>query len=131
MTKEKVRVSRLAQKIGEGIRVKRKIMGLSQADLGNSIGITYQQVQKYENGQSNVNLEMLSKICNTLNVNVSEFLITLDNVVQDNEKEIQHQKLIGKMTDQFLKVNDPKIKKDIISLLETLAVNKPSDGSGD
>lgn len=53
------------QKMGQIIRAKRKQFGLSQRDIAQQLGITHQQVQKYETGKTGVslyNLEKISKI---------------------------------------------------------------------
>jgi len=64
--------------VGKRIRVYRKRAGLSQTHLGDALNLTFQQVQKYENGINRVapsRLEVIARVCN---VPVSAFLPSLD-----------------------------------------------------
>lgn len=56
--------------IGSRIRMYRKALGLSQSDLAKEIGITFQQVQKYESGANRVAASRLWDISDALNVSV-------------------------------------------------------------
>ncbi len=52
--------------VGKRIRMRRMMAGLSQGDLGNALGITFQQVQKYENGANRVTASKLQAAANFL-----------------------------------------------------------------
>jgi transcriptional regulator with XRE-family HTH domain len=60
--------------IGARIRLRRSARGLSQEKLGEALGLSYQQVQKYEKGQHRVSASRLSQIAGVLGVSVSYFL---------------------------------------------------------
>jgi transcriptional regulator with XRE-family HTH domain len=60
--------------IGKRIRSLRKARGLSQSDLAAPLDITFQQIQKYENGANRVSASMMVGICKTLNVTPMDFL---------------------------------------------------------
>lgn len=59
--------------VGQRIQMLRKSKCLSQTALGSSIGVTFQQVQKYENGSNRVGASRLSEIARVLDVPVSAF----------------------------------------------------------
>ena len=59
--------------IGSRIRLRRMIMGMSQAQLGAAVGIAFQQVQKYERGVNRVSASRLYDLALTLGVPVSFF----------------------------------------------------------
>jgi len=59
--------------IGQRIRLARKIAKLSQAQLGERIGVTYQQVQKYENGTDRVSASRLFQIASEVGVPANYF----------------------------------------------------------
>jgi transcriptional regulator with XRE-family HTH domain len=59
--------------IGRLIRAQRLLCGLSQTDLANAIGVTFQQLQKYEKGVNRVGSGRLSRIADKLKVPVSFF----------------------------------------------------------
>ncbi len=59
--------------VGARIRLRRTLVGLSQMELGERIGLTFQQVQKYERGINRVSASMLHRITGVLDVPVSFF----------------------------------------------------------
>ena len=59
--------------IGMKIRDRRKELGLSQERLAEAIGITYQQLQRYENGRSYLNTDRLQAISSALDVSLTYF----------------------------------------------------------
>lgn len=60
--------------VGAKVRVARKIAGISQSDLGAAIGVTYQQVQKYENGTDRMSVGRLAHIAQILGQPIAFFL---------------------------------------------------------
>ena len=54
------------KKIGSVIRMQRVKLGLSQSDLGSALGVTFQQIQKYENGTNAVASTRISDLCRAL-----------------------------------------------------------------
>ena len=60
MTRNRDRL--IDKKIGSVIRMQRVKLRVSQSDLGNSLGVTFQQIQKYENG-GNAVASLLSQLC--------------------------------------------------------------------
>lgn len=62
--------------VGSRIRLRRNMLGLSQEKLGENLGITFQQIQKYEKGTNRVGASRLQAISAILNVPVSFFLKT-------------------------------------------------------
>jgi transcriptional regulator with XRE-family HTH domain len=59
--------------IGRLIRNQRRKLRLSQTDLAEQIGVTFQQVQKYENGKNRISIGRLNRIAEALNVPVTFF----------------------------------------------------------
>jgi transcriptional regulator with XRE-family HTH domain len=59
--------------VGRRIRIQRTLRGISQTDLGQKIGVTFQQVQKYEKGANRVGASRLTRIAKVLGVPVSTF----------------------------------------------------------
>lgn len=64
---------RVANTIGDRIKYLRRSFGLSQANLGESLGVTFQQIQKYESGRSRIAADKLQRIAQALNVDVNYF----------------------------------------------------------
>lgn len=59
--------------IGAAIRKRRKTLGLSQEQLAEKVGVSYQQVQRYENGSSTLNVENVQRIAGALGIPVTAF----------------------------------------------------------
>lgn len=59
--------------VGARIRLARKMRGRSQQGLAEAIGVTFQQVQKYESGANRVSASMLARIAAHLDVAITEF----------------------------------------------------------
>ncbi len=59
--------------VGSRVRVRRLGLGMSQTTLGQAIGVTFQQVQKYENGANRVGASNLYKMAKALGVDVGFF----------------------------------------------------------
>lgn len=59
--------------VGRRIRVQRMARGISQTELGEKIGVTFQQVQKYEKGTNRVGASRLTKVAKVLGVSIGTF----------------------------------------------------------
>ena len=62
--------------IGAAVKIRRKELGYSQEWLAEFLGVSYQQVQRYENGTSMINVETIQKIAEALSVPVTFFFTT-------------------------------------------------------
>ena len=60
--------------VGSRVRLRRTMMGMSQEKLGDSLGITFQQIQKYEKGTNRMGASRLQNIAVVLNTPVAFFL---------------------------------------------------------
>lgn len=60
--------------VGERVRLLRKQRVISQSELGESIGVSFQQIQKYERGSNRISISMLSRIASTLGTSVADLV---------------------------------------------------------
>lgn len=114
----------LYKTIGSKIKIKRVECGLTQADLGKKLGLTFQQVQKYEMAKNKVGIDKLYKISNILNTDIYYFLDeNASSKIADELETIKEQDkiIIIKMIKNFIKLND-KLKMKIIDLVKELSV---------
>src|SRR2546429_9774933 len=72
--------------VGQRIRVRRMAQGMSQTELGNLLGVTFQQVQKYEKGVNRVGAGRLVRIGEALDVPVSFFFGGTDAGSEDTPR---------------------------------------------
>ncbi|CAN5226124.1 helix-turn-helix transcriptional regulator [soil metagenome] len=68
--------------VGQKIRDRRKALGLSQDRLAQTLGLTFQQVQKYERGANRVSASKLFEICRTLGLRIGDLFDGLSPDVQ-------------------------------------------------
>jgi transcriptional regulator with XRE-family HTH domain len=59
--------------VGSRVRMRRLMLGMSQGTLGDGLGITFQQVQKYEKGINRISASRLQEMCRILQVSVPFF----------------------------------------------------------
>ena len=71
-------------KIGEKIRTLRHMNGMNQTDLGKKIGVTFQQIQKYEKGYNKIVASKLYNLASKMNVEISYFFEDMDKTKESN-----------------------------------------------
>lgn len=74
---DKDQLKEIDQHIGRRIRHLRKNYGLSQNDFGQYLGVSFQQIQKYENGTNRCPVSRLYALCQILEVDIQYFLLEL------------------------------------------------------
>ncbi|EEQ97042.1 MULTISPECIES: helix-turn-helix domain-containing protein [Brucella/Ochrobactrum group] len=119
--------------VGSRIRLRRNMLGLSQEKLGENLGITFQQIQKYEKGTNRVGASRLQAISAILNVPVSFFFEDAPGssnqagFAEDNEATYVVDFLNSnegvQLTRAFTKISDPKVRRKIIDLVKSLAAD--------
>ena len=73
--------------VGSRVRVRRQLLGMSQTQLGEALGVTFQQVQKYERGTNRVGASRLYKISEVLDVPIAFFFDGLARPNRDDAAE--------------------------------------------
>ncbi len=61
------------QHVGKRLRDRRKLLGLTQQQLAEMLGVTFQQLQKYETGATRIGSSRLFDLCNALDVEANHF----------------------------------------------------------
>lgn len=115
----------LNKKTGERIRSLRRIMGLTQAELAGKINVSYQQLQKYERGQNNINLNMLSSISEALGHDINSLIDTSTSdqpstIGTDALETSQGQRASAKLLKKIEKL-DPDVRRSLSKLVDMLA----------
>jgi transcriptional regulator with XRE-family HTH domain len=109
--------------IGSLIRIMRKAAGLSQMGLAERVGISYQQIQKYEKGVSEISVSRLSQIAHALNIPLSRF-------VPDEERMMVSEAVspYGALSDNeiellklFRKIRDKKLRDGFLIAIKSIA----------
>ena len=108
----------LDAQLGERIRHRRRELGLSQSALGGKLGITFQQIQKYENGTNRVSATMLVKLSDALATPVTELLQQPDPTAAPVDPKSQAADLLA----SFAKIQSADLRAAILTLVAGLSV---------
>src|SRR5579863_10458076 len=102
--------------VGQRIRQRRTLLGMSQERLGEAIGLTFQQVQKYERGANRVGASRLFDLARVLDVPVSFFFDEMpDNVSKLSPRQIGSDGGGGEIDDPA--EADPLTKRETLELV--------------
>ncbi len=121
--------------VGNRLRMQRILLNMSQEKLGEALGITFQQVQKYEKGINRISASRLQQISQILNVPPSFFFqnATGKSTGGDETKGVSDisasQYIVDSLSTSeglnlnraFARISEPKIRKRIVDLVTTIA----------
>jgi len=100
-----------SKEIGEKIRLLRKHAGLSQERLAELVGVSFQQIQKYESGSTMLNTDKLQRVANALKVPASAFFD--ENTYEKPPLSDREKKLIKALRS----LDDEDIQEGLVKLL--------------
>ena len=104
--------------LGARIRTARLVARMSQGALGEAVGISFQQVQKYEKGGDRVAASTLQGIAAALGVHPGSFF---DEVMPASDDSIADVRAIVKLGQRIQRVRDPVVMKRLLALADVLA----------
>jgi transcriptional regulator with XRE-family HTH domain len=109
--------------VGTRIRALRVSRGLSQSDLAEQIGVTFQQVQKYEKGANRVGASRLSQIADVLGVAVGELFEQSRQRSSDADSPFKLLVEPGavRVLKAYVQTTDPRLRRAIVNLIEGIA----------
>ena len=119
--------------VGTRVRQRRTLLAMSQTKLGDAVGLTFQQIQKYEHGGNRISASALFKIAAALSVDVSYFFEGAPGVQpKPNASGPLHRSFSSpsdplaspmaiKMVHGFLRIADRDLQKDLYRLVKRLA----------
>ncbi len=120
--------------VGSRVRMRRMMLGMSQEKLGDALGLTFQQVQKYEKGTNRIGASRLQQISNILQVPVAFFFEGAPNSPiagrNDGFAEAPSPAYVSDflatsdglaLTKSFMRIEDAKLRRRIVDLVEQIA----------
>jgi transcriptional regulator with XRE-family HTH domain len=128
--------------VGSRIRLRRTLLGISQERLAEAIGLTFQQVQKYERGMNRVSSSRLVDLANALDVTIQYFFEDMAAgvgaqtpsalmkagkwpAIADNEGNLLSRRETLEFVRAYYKIKDPAVRKRLAELTKVIA--KSSD----
>jgi len=127
--------------VGARVRLRRMLLGMSQEKLGESLGLTFQQVQKYEKGVNRIGASRLFDLAQVLGVPVQFFYDELSSTAAESgfatgfaerPAESYVVDFLGsrdglELNKAFVRITDPKVRRSVIDLVRSLAGQPPSN----
>ena len=124
--------------VGRRVRLRRKELGISQERLAEGLGLTFQQVQKYERGANRVSASKLYEMARVLRVSIGYFFEGLDDPaspIGDNYasaynsviEEMLSEPNGPQLAEAFLSIRRRSIRKGLADLAREIAANDTQD----
>jgi transcriptional regulator with XRE-family HTH domain len=107
--------------VGSRIRKFRKGRGMSQGELGEKLGVTFQQVQKYENGKNRVSASRLQMISTALDVPVEQLFTDSAGTSRTSPKPVAFDPQALRFAEAFTRLNDKALRNSILDMVEAMA----------
>ena len=126
--------------VGSRMRLRRMLVGMSQERLGELLGLTFQQVQKYEKGVNRIGAGRLFEVSRILDVPIDYFYEDVNSQITGHAPGFSEEPESAPVMDfvaspeglqlsvAFLRIRDPKVRKRVLDLVKSLA--EESEGNG-
>ena len=125
--------------VGGRVRMRRLMLDMSQSDLGNALGLTFQQVQKYEKGRNRIGASQLKHISQILQVPVPFFfegapapfvILNADKGMTDAASPAHVSEFVAtseglELAKAFMCIEDRSLRRAIVRLVEEIAPEIP------
>ncbi|WP_321393300.1 helix-turn-helix transcriptional regulator [Emcibacter sp.] len=117
--------------VGSRVRLRRTLLGMSQEKLGKALGLTFQQIQKYERGANRIGSSRLFQLSQILDVPVSFFFDDMsaevasgqgskDKDAQTFEVDQMSRRETLELVRAYYKISDPAVRKKAFELVKAL-----------
>jgi transcriptional regulator with XRE-family HTH domain len=129
--------------VGTRVRLRRMLLGMSQEKLGECLGLTFQQIQKYEKGVNRIGASRLYELAKVLSVSVNFFYeeipgaegvgVVQPGLADGKGQESYIAEFLGsreglELNRAFLRIQDPKVRRSVIDLVRSLAGDDQAAG---
>jgi len=124
--------------VGNRVRIRRMLIGMSQERPGELLGLTFQQVQKYEKGVNRIGAGRLFDVSRILGVPIDYFyegvsaqLAGQEGFAEESTPPVMEFVSSGEglqLSLAFMKIKDPKVRKRVLDLVKSLADEEEAAG---
>jgi transcriptional regulator with XRE-family HTH domain len=120
--------------VGGRVRMRRKMLGLSQEKLGEMLGITFQQIQKYEKGTNRVGASRLQAMAQALDVPIAYFFPDSTAAQAGGMQEESANFMMDfvstaeglELSRAFMSIPSAKVRRKVVELVRALAEANPN-----
>lgn len=132
--------------VGSRVRLRRTLLGMSQERLGEALGLTFQQIQKYERGVNRIGASRLFDLSRVLDVPISFFFDDMPDTLareyggqavrravgfaeaqEGFEDDTLNRRETLELVRAYYRINDPSVRKKVFDLIKSLG---PMDSAG-
>lgn len=115
--------------VGNRLRMRRTILGLSQTELGQKLGLTFQQIQKYEQGLNRIGSSRLYELSKILKISIAYFFEDLEDVDSLNGEDLGSidvkqdpaaRRETLELVRSFARIDDKNLRQSILDLIHDL-----------
>jgi transcriptional regulator with XRE-family HTH domain len=108
--------------VGTRMRIRRKQLSISQSQLGEHLGVTFQQVQKYERGANRISASMLVRAAEKLDTSVAELVGEAPGAVADGEMlSMLASSGALELLKAFSGISDPRMRAAVLDLVRSMS----------
>jgi len=116
--------------VGDRVRMRRKMQGMSQEKLGDALGLTFQQVQKYEKGANRIGAGRLQQIASIQQVPISFFFEGAPGSSSSVLEEVPSSAYVSDfyatsdglaLTKAYLRIRNAKLRRSIVDLVKQIS----------
>ena len=110
--------------VGKRLRARRKFLGLTQEAVANRLGVTFQQIQKYEKGKNRITSSILYELSQVLKVPIDYFFEGHDTKVQPDskiEEKLLNSMEAGELVRSYEKIQCNKLKNECAELISSIS----------
>jgi transcriptional regulator with XRE-family HTH domain len=123
--------------VGGRLRLRRTLLGISQDKLGEAVGLTFQQIQKYERGANRISASRLYEFCGILDVDISYFFDDMaknventrgtfaksmaDQVQADLDNNSMTRRETLELVRAYHKISNPAVRKRLYELIHSIS----------
>lgn len=134
------RASPIDVHVGSRVRLRRTLLGMSQEKLGEALGLTFQQIQKYERGVNRIGASRLFDLARVLDVPIGFFFDDMSPELGGNaatrsrapafgfaegqdgfEDDTLHRRETLELVRAYYRITDPSVRKRVFDLIKTLS----------
>jgi transcriptional regulator with XRE-family HTH domain len=107
--------------VGARVRVRRRQLGLSQSDLAQALGLTFQQVQKYERGTNRISASTLVRTAGVLETSVAALVGETGAAEKDEILGSLRTPGAPELLQAYARLQSPAIRRSVLSLVRAMA----------
>jgi transcriptional regulator with XRE-family HTH domain len=107
------------------VRMRRLMLNMTQDEIADALGLTYQQIQKYENGSNRISASRLQSLCAILKVPVSFFFDGLPDAPETDSESAALTAVLATsdgvaLMTAYMRIRDAKVRRAVVALVEQI-----------